>query len=53
MFSLVQKPSVPTNRFKKADTSLPQNILDLKESNLKNKMVNTYIENDKYYQITA
>jgi len=53
IFSLIQKPLTPVDNLKKRTLNVPQNILDLKEANLKNIMVNTYIENDKYYQITA
>ena len=45
MFSLVSIPKTPVN-----------NVPKINEINIKNvryKMVNTYLENDKYYQVTA
>ena len=53
MFSLLKKPTTTLNQIKKIDEKLPQNIQDIQKSNLKHTMVNTYIENDRYYQITA
>ncbi|MCW8895931.1 hypothetical protein [Sulfurimonas sp.] len=53
MFSLVKKPTVTISQLIKPNKEQPQNIQELKEQNLRNTMVNTYIENDKYYQITA
>jgi hypothetical protein len=44
MFSFIQKPKVALT---KTDVKLPDS------SNIKMKMVNTYIENDNYYKITA
>jgi len=45
MFSLVSIPKTPVNQVSKVN--------DFNLQNMKHKMVNTYIENDKYYQITA
>ena len=45
MFSLVSIPKTTINQTPKINNF---NLL-----NMKHKMVNTYIENDKYYQITA
>ncbi|WP_297442510.1 hypothetical protein [Sulfurimonas sp.] len=44
LYSFIQKPKAV---FIKSDTKLPD------ASNIKMKMVNTYIENDNYYKITA
>ena len=54
MFSLMPKnqPTLKHNT-QKINQNLPQEIKDLKESFLKIKMVNTYISNNSYYQITA
>jgi len=53
MFSLVSIPKVPINQVAKISENYPQNIQDIKEQNKKYEMVNTYLANDKYYQITA
>ena len=53
MFSLIKKPTLTFSQSVKATIKQPQNIQELKEQNLRHTMVNTYIENDKYYQITA
>jgi hypothetical protein len=37
----------------KIDTTLPNEIQELKESKLRHKMVNTYLSNDRYYQLTS
>ena len=54
MFSLMINYKTP---IKQSNTTisqnLPQDIKDIKESFLKEKMVNTYIANDNYYKITA
>jgi len=53
IFSLLKKPTTTLNQTKRIDKKLPLNIQEIKESNLRHTMVNTYLENDKYYQITA
>lgn len=54
MFSLVIKnQQTPKQNIQYIDQNLPQEIKDIKESFLRNKMVNTYIANNNYYQITA
>ncbi|MCK4737226.1 MAG: hypothetical protein KAT10_01595 [Sulfurimonas sp.] len=53
MFPLFKKPSSALSQPIKMSKEAPQNIQDLKEENLRHVMVNTYIVNDKYYQITA
>lgn len=54
IFSLIPKsqPTIkPTTQI--VNQNLPQDIKDIKESFLKIKMLNTYISNNNYYQITA
>ncbi|RLA77710.1 MAG: hypothetical protein DRG78_16760 [Epsilonproteobacteria bacterium] len=53
MFSLLKVPEISLNQTPQINKNLPQNIQDLKENNLRYKMVNTYMSNDRYYQITA
>jgi len=53
MFSLVSLPKIPLNQIAKISENYPQSIQDIKEQNTRYKMVNTYLENDKYYQVTA
>ena len=54
LFSLIQKPQTKTiDQTPKNNSKLPANIQKLKEENMRRVMVNTYIQNDKYYQITA
>ncbi|MCK4974549.1 MAG: hypothetical protein KAR81_04800 [Sulfurimonas sp.] len=53
MFPLFKKQSSALSQPVKRNTELPQNIQELKEESLRHIMVNTYIANDKYYQITA
>ena len=45
MFSLMSVPKEPIN-------NIPR-INEVNLDNMKHKMVNTYLENDKYYQLTA
>lgn len=53
MFSLIKKPTLTFSQSVKSTIKQPKNIQELKEQNLRHTMVNTYIENDKYYQVTA
>lgn len=53
MFSFLIEPKMTQNQTPKIDTNLPNNLFQLEEQNIRHKMVNTYLENDKYYQITA
>ena len=53
IFSLIFPPRATLNQTPAIDTKLPQNIQDIKEENLRQTMVNTYISNDNYYRITA
>ena len=53
MFSLFQKPHATLDQTPSIKNTLPEEPMDVKESNLRHKMVNTYIDNDNYYKITA
>ena len=53
MFSLGLKEQLTLKEKEPINKDLPEDIQELKESNLRATMVNTYLENDKYYQITA
>lgn len=53
MFSIYKKPHHSLDQTPTTDTTLPENIQRLKEQNMRRTMVNTYMQNDKYYQITA
>jgi len=53
-FSSMRKPKAPQqNSFSTLNLTLPQEAKNAQESLLKTKMVNTYIENDNYYKVTA
>lgn len=53
MFSLFIEPHATMSQTPKIDSSLPDNLKELKEQTIRHQMVNTYIENDTYYKITA
>jgi len=54
MFPRLRKPQTTTvNQNPKVDKELPQDIQKIKEQNIRHIMVNTYLANDNYYQITA
>ena len=53
MFSQILPPRATLDQTPRIDKKLPTNIQDIKEKNLRNTMVNTYISNESYYQITA
>lgn len=53
MFSIYKKPHHSLDQTPATDTTLPENIQRLKEQNMRRTMVNTYMQNDKYYRITA
>jgi len=53
MFSFWRKPQVALDQTPKIQADLPQELQELKEQKMRYVMVNTYLENDKYYQITA
>lgn len=53
IFALLRKTHPAIDQTPTIDKNLPSDIQDLKELNLRHVMVNTYLANDKYYQITA
>ena len=53
MFSFLVKPKTSLDLTPKIDKRLPEPALKVKESIMKIQMVNAYISNDNYYQITA
>ena len=53
MFSLIAKPKIALDQTPSIDKKLPKEAQVEKESLLKINMVNAYIANDNYYQITA
>ncbi len=53
MFSIVKKPSPALSYLPKIDEKLSPEIKEAKEKNLRYAMVNTYMENDKYYRIAS
>lgn len=53
IFSLLRKTHPAINQTPTIDKNLPNEIQELKEQNMRHVMVNTYLSNDKYYQITA
>jgi hypothetical protein len=53
MFSLVKKPTLALSYLPKIDEKLSPDVKEAKEKNLRYTMVNTYMENDKYYRVTA
>ena len=53
LFSFLRKPQASLDQTPKVDATVSKNIQEVKESNIRHTMVNTYVENDRYYQITA
>lgn len=53
MFSLLKKPTLTLSQTPKIDEKLPRDAQEAKEKSLRHTMVNTYLENDKYYRVTA
>ena len=53
MFSLISVPSTALNQTPSIEKTLPPEPRDIKELNMRHKMVNTYIANDNYYKVTA
>ena len=53
IFSFILPPSATLDQTPKIDKKLPQDIQEIKEKNLRNTMVNTYLSNESYYRITA
>lgn len=54
MYSLARKPQpVTVDQKPKISQDMPQDLQELKEQKIRHTMVNTYIANNNYYQITA
>lgn len=53
MFSLRQKPQATISQTPTISTQQPTESQELQINNLRHTMVNTYLENDKYYQVVA
>ncbi len=53
IFSLLRVPHAPLDQTPTIDKKLPDDLQVLKEQNLRYEMLNTYIQNDNYYKITA
>ena len=53
IFSLMLPPRATLDETPKIDKKLPESIQDIKEKNLRDIMINTYISNENYYRITA
>ncbi|WP_294961922.1 hypothetical protein [Sulfurimonas sp.] len=53
MFPLLSKPKTTQSQILQIDRELPMNLQEAQEKQIRHNMVNTYLANDKYYQITA
>lgn len=53
IFSLITTPKTTLNQTPSLDNTLPQEPRQIKELNMRNKMVNTYLANENYYKVTA
>ncbi|MBL4729805.1 MAG: hypothetical protein JKY28_00135 [Sulfurimonas sp.] len=53
MFSLIQAPRTPLKQTPSIEKTLPKEPKEIKELNIRYKMLSTYIANDNYYKITA
>ncbi|WP_372998476.1 hypothetical protein [Sulfurimonas sp.] len=53
MFSLFLEPQATQSQTPQIDQKLPSELQKAQEQNMRHTMVNTYLANDKYYQITA
>ena len=53
MFSLLSKPKATQNQTPQINRQLSTDIQKAQEQLIRYTMVNTYLDNDKYYQITA
>ena len=53
IFSLLNEPKITLSQTVVSDKRQASDIQELQKNFLRNTMVNTYLENDKYYQITA
>ncbi len=53
IFSLLRIPHVTLDQTPTIDKKLPNDLQELQEKSLRQEMLNTYVQNDSYYQITA
>lgn len=53
MYSVFPKQSISIDQTPTMDRNLPQEAQEAKELTMRHKMINTYMSNDRYYQITA
>lgn len=53
MFSLLKIPTTTLHQTPSLDSTLPAEPREMKELNMRHKMVNTYLANDNYYKVTA
>jgi len=53
LFSLFLEPKMTQSQTPQIDKTLPRELQSAQERQLRHTMVNTYLSNDKYYQITA
>ena len=53
LFSILRKTHPAMDQTPAPDKNYPTDIQELQEQNLRHVMVNTYLSNDKYYQIKA
>ena len=53
IFSLLRIPHATLDQTPTIDKKLPDDLQELQEKSLRQEMLNTYIQNDSYYQITA
>lgn len=53
IFSLITTPKTTLNQTPSLENTLPQEPRDIKELNMRHKMVNTYLANENYYKVTA
>ncbi len=52
-FSKIASAHATLNQTPRIDKTLPKEIQDIKENNLRHTMINTYVSNESYYKITA
>jgi len=56
IFSLMKKPKVAFDQTPSLEKTLPQKppeVKEIRELNMRHKMVNTYLANENYYTVTA
>lgn len=53
IFALLRKTHPAIDQTPTIDKNLPNETQELQEQNMRHIMVNTYLSNDRYYQITA